>query len=191
MTRRIRSTIVFTAIFIFSLGVVLFRASSNYSNVAAHYTFTKSDTGIPGLATWYEAHLVNHGVFPVRIQVCDFVDDTSSRGTMLAYSVQRFDQKKGSWQTIADASDVRSCHPYPLGWIEAQLKMIWLLPHHELSTGEEITGARGFRKGDLARFLVYSAYHEPKRNGSIAFASPAFTIDEEIGDDPSKFRVKH
>jgi hypothetical protein len=188
---RLHTTIALVAVFLLGLIVVFFRASTDYSGVAAHFTFAKGDTGIPGLFTWYEAHLVNHGVFPVRIQVCDFVDDTSSRGSMPAYSVQRFDKQAGSWQTIADASDVRSCRPYPLGWIETRVRTIWLLPHHELSTGEEITAARGFHKGDSARFVVYSAYHDPSRNVSSAFATTPFTIDEEITDDPSKFLVKH
>jgi hypothetical protein len=130
-------------------------------------------------------------MFPVRIQVCNFVDDTNYRGSMPAYSVQRFNKQTGSWETVADASDVRYCRPYPLGWVETRVRTMWLLPHQELSTGEEITAARGFHKGDSARFVVYSAYHDSDRNVFNAFATPAFTIDEEIADDPSKYRVKH
>ena len=188
---RLPTTIVLATVSLFGLACVFVRASTDYSKIAAHYTFVKDETGIPGLFTWYEAHLVNHGMLPVRIQVCNFVDDTNSRGSMPAYSVQRFDRQTGSWQTVADASDVRFCRPYPLGWVETQVRTIWLLPHHELSTGEEITAARGFHKGDLARFVVYSAYHDSKQNMSSAFATPAFTIDEEIADASSKFRVKH
>lgn len=186
-----RTAIAVAAVFLVGVSVIFFRGSTDYSRVSAHFTLTRDDTGIPGLSTWYEAHLVNRGRFPVRIQICDFVDDTGSRGSMPAYSVQRFDKQTRGWQTVADASDVRSCHPYPLGWIRARMRTIWLLSNQELSTGGEITAARGFHKGDTARFVVYSGYRDSNRNVSRAFATSAFTIDEEIADAPSKFRIKH
>jgi hypothetical protein len=171
--------------------IIIARAGTDYSRLEARYTSSKSETGIPGLWTWYEAHLVNGGRLPVRIQTCNFIDDTGSKGRVPAYSVQRFDPQTQRWTTVAGASDVRSCRPYPLGWIKTELKMSWLWPNHKISTGEEITAARGFHKGESARFVIYSGFHSSGKGASTAFATSAFTIDEEIEDDPSKFRVKH
>ena len=173
-----------------SLGI-LWRASGDLSKLGAFYRSKKSDTGIPGLSTWYEAILVNHGKMPVRVQVCDFLDDSGAPGTMIAYSVEQFDSVNGQWRLATDASEAQACHPYPLGWVRTRLKTIWLWPGRELSTGEEITAARGFHRGDSARFVLYPAFRNSSEPRGHGFATPPFTIDEEILGNPDGYRVKH
>ena len=182
------SSIAFVALC--SLGII-WRASGDTSRLGALYRSEKGDTGIPGLSTWYEALLVNHGKMPVRVQVCDFIDDSGARGAMVAYAIEQFDPASGKWNMVTDLSNAKVCHPYPLGWVSTQLKPIWLWPGHELSTGEEITAARGFHRGDSLRFVVYADFHNSAGPRPQGFATSSFTIDEEILGSPDGYRVKH
>jgi hypothetical protein len=38
--------------------------------------------------------IVNHGALSVRIQVCEFLDDTSTRGIAAAFAVQKWDTQQ-------------------------------------------------------------------------------------------------
>jgi hypothetical protein len=166
-------------------------ASQDFSALHAEYTVETADIGIPGITKMYDARLVNNGRAPVRIEICAFVDDAGGRGDAPAFSVQKYDEKGATWETIVDASNARACHPYPLGWVMAQLKTRWLWPGQSVSMGEEATAARGFHKGESARFLLFTSFKRTREQTTRGIPTPAFLIDEEAGGGAVGLRVRH
>jgi hypothetical protein len=175
----------------FLLCILLFDSSADPSNLRAEYTVGKADIGVPGITKMYEARLVNVSRRAVRIEVCAFVDDASAPGEAVAFAVQRYDSKNSAWITIVDASDARACRPYPLGWITAELKRKWLWPNKWVSMGEEATAARGFHKGDSARFVLFTSFKRSNQKPPQAIPTPAFVIDEEAGAGAEGLRIRH
>ena len=175
---------------LFSLALA-YKFSHDFSNLHAEYSVEGADIGIPGITKMYDARLVNAGKTPVHIQICAFQDDVGSRGEAAAFSVQRYDPKIATWVTIVDASDARACHPYPLGWVTAQLKSRWLWPGQSVSMGEEATAARGFKKGESARFLLFTSFGQSDKNPRQQISTAAFVIDEEAGSGAEGLRVRH
>src|SRR5258708_13799007 len=151
-----------TSLIIFIAFVFVAKTSQNFSVLHAEYTVETADIGIPGITKMYDARLVNNGRAPVRIEICAFVDDAGGRGDSPAFSVQKYDEKGATWETIVDASNTRACHPYPLGWVTAQLKTRWLWPGQSVSMGEDATAARAFHKGESARFLPFPSFNRPR-----------------------------
>jgi len=137
----------------------------------------KADIGIPGISRMYSARLSNAGILPVRVTACDFVDDASHSGTMVAYTVQRWDQPSKAWVNVGEWGADSFCKPYPLGIMRATVVERWIWPGKSLSTGEEATGARGLHRGDTARFVIFTG-----RAGQYkeAVPTPGFTIDEQV-----------
>ena len=178
-----------TSLTIFIAFVFVSRASQDFSVLHAEYTVETADIGIPGITKMYDARLINNGRAPVRIEICAFVDDVGGHGDAPAFSVQKYDQKSATWGTIVDASNERACHPYPLGWVTAQLKTRWLWSGQSVSMGEEATAARGFHKGESARFLLFTSFKRTKAAPGIPTA--AFVIDEEAGEGVVGLRVRH
>lgn len=149
---------------------------------------SNADIGISGVTRMYSARVTNDGFLPVRIASCNFVDDTLSRGTMLAYSVQRRNNDKATWDTIAEFGKAEFCKPYPLGIVKASLAKRWLWPGQSLSTSEEATAARGgFAIGDSARFVVFLG---DAGDYSSSVASREFRIDQHPDLNPN-LRVTH
>jgi hypothetical protein len=146
------------------------------------------DIGIPGISKMYEGRITNIGFLPVRVKRCDFLDDTLSAGAMVAYAVQRRDATLGNWETVVEIDKEIFCKPYPLGIVEAKLVDGWLWPGRSLGTGEEATAARGFKRGDIARFIIFT--DAPGDYGS-ALATPQFTIDEEPDQGSVDLRLRH
>jgi hypothetical protein len=167
------------------------KASHNYSVLHAEYTVETADIGIPGITKMYDAQLVNRGSTPVRIEICAFVGDAGGRGEAPAFSVQKLNAKDATWETVVDASDARACHPYPLGWVTARLKPRWLWPGQSVSMGEEATAARGFRRGESARFLLFTSFKHAKDHAPRAIPTQAFVIDEEADGSAAGLRVRH
>ena len=185
--KRVIGISVFAALI---LSTYFLPASPSPSNLRAEYSVDNADIGIPGVSKMYDARLVNTGLRPVRVEVCAFVDDASAPGEGLEFSVQKFDAKNSTWRTIADASDARSCRPYPLGWVTAELKSKWLWPRQGLAMGEEATAARGFQKGESARFVLYTSFRHANQKLPQAIPTVAFVIDEEA-HDAEGLRVRH
>jgi hypothetical protein len=154
----------------------------------ADMVMESADLGIPGISKTYEARLANYGLLPAEIESCDAISDAMAHETMVAYEVDRYDPQSKTWQTVANLSGKIFCQPYPLGIIEAHAATKWLWPGQSLSTGEEATAARGFHKGDLARFVVFARI-DPKREDR--FPTTAVVIDEEMRDDGVAYRVRH
>jgi hypothetical protein len=139
------------------------------------------DIGIPGITKMYEATLTSRGLLPVSITRCDFIDDTGSPGTMVAYAVQRWNESRKQWDTIVEFGKSQFCKPYPLGIVKAELVNRWLWPCQSLSTGEEATAAReGFARGDRARFVIF-VRAAGDYDSSVATAD--FIIDEHQRTD--------
>lgn len=145
--------------------------------------------GIPGVTKTYEAELNNLGFLPTRVTRCEFVDDASSHGTMIAYAVERWDGSLSGWKTVVNLNEASFCKPYPPGIVWARVTTRWLWPGQRLTTGEEATAAREpFGKGDSARFVVYGRAGDPKPE---PVPTAAFQIDETPSTEAGAFRVRH
>lgn len=113
--------------------------------------------GIPGQTKLYHAELSNFSLWPAKLTACNYITDAMEPWTDYPYAVQKWDTSSNSWRTIVEENRESFCQPYPLGKIETQVvsKLLW--PGMTVNVmGGEATGAREpFRKGDLARFVVF------------------------------------
>ena len=148
----------------------------------ADVSMENSDTGIPGITKVYDAHVTNFGIFPRRIERCEFVTDALAPGVSVGYRLQRWEMASRRWQTLLDAAS-EYCHPYPLGMIKARLRSKLLWPGQTLSIGAETTGARDNLKGQRMRFAVVANGRE--------FPTFSFVIDEQIEGTDMNYRVRH
>ncbi len=148
----------------------------------ADVSVANADIGIPGITKLYDAHIINFGIFPRRIERCEFVTDASAPGVSVGYRVQQWDTASRRWHTIMDAAS-EYCRPYPLGIARAKLTSKLLWPGQTLSTGREATGARGNLKGQAMRFAVVANGRE--------FPTASFLIDEQIQGPDVNYRVRH
>jgi hypothetical protein len=175
--------VLFPAVLLVS---VVMRAKNG--ELRADLVVTNADIGIPGISKMYEATLTNRGLLPVRVTRCNFIDDTLSPGTNVAYAVQRWDGGSKRWATVVEWRQSEFCKPYPLGIVEANLTRSWLWPGQKLSTGEEATAARdGFNVGDRGRFVVFTG---TPGDYSSAVLTSEFVIDERPQTDVP-LRVRH
>lgn len=151
------------------------------------------DIGIPGEKKLYRAELTNYGLLPVRLTACDFTTDTLAPGTDYPYAVQRWDPSSSTWQTVMEINEETFCHPVPLGKAETQrtTRLIWPLMSVYVM-GSEATGARApFRKGDLARFVVFKTIVK-EADWETAVPSKPFYIEDDVKRDADdSFRVAH
>lgn len=178
------------------LGIILqdLNHFNRYGHIAplglhADVDVSKGDIGIEGITKLYEARLTNYGPLPARVTACDFISDASAHGTMVAYAVERWDNKLKGWKTLFEDEKSTFCRPYPLGIAQAHLftKLLW--PGQSILTSWEATAARGdFQLGDSARFSIFSAEAGDWRT---TYPTAAFRIDElpHIADGPA--RVRH
>lgn len=149
--------------------------------------------GIPGQIRMYRARLSNYTLLPVNLPACDYVTDAFGRGTEFPYAVQRWDAPSNSWQTIVDMSGEGYCRPAPLSMIETRLVS------RRLSLGEsvdamegEATGAREpFRKGELARFVIFTRMDKTGDWRSAVASAPFYIEDDVVRDENDSFRVRH
>jgi hypothetical protein len=157
------------------------------AGLKAELSMSNADIGIPGISKMYEARIVNRGLWPVRVQRCDFVDDAMTPGKMVAYAVERWDESAKRWTTVVDGSK-GFCKPYPLGIVRAKLTTGLLWPGQSLATGEEATAARdGFNLGDRGRFVVFAG---AAGDSSAALSTGEFVIDQRPTTD-IPLRVRH
>jgi len=175
------------AVLLSIVGVLEFRHRlifGHFLPLALHadYTVAKGDIGIPGITKLYDAHITNFGIFPRRIERCEFVTDASASGVSVGYRLQQWDATSQRWHTVLDISSVY-CRPYPLGMAEARLTSKLLWPGQTLSTGEEATGARDGLKGHDIRFAIVANGHE--------FPTASFVIDEQVQRPDVDYRVTH
>ncbi len=151
--------------------------------------------GIPGQTKMYWARVSNYSLRPVTLPACNYLTDdlTAGWGTEYPYAVQRLDTSSNTWHTVADASGEGFCHPYPLGMVETHLVSKTLGPGASVDVMEgEATGARDpFRRGDLARFVVFTRL-DKSGDWNSAIASVPFPIEDSvIRDETNPLRVKH
>lgn len=145
--------------------------------------------GIPGINKMYEAELTNFGMLPALTRQCDYLSDAMARGTMVAYSVERWDHRSGAWQSVVDMNNAEFCAPAPLSIVEASLTARWLWPGQSVRTEEEATAAREpLRAGDTVRFRVYVRTGDSK---SESVATNGFVIDESRTEDTGPLRLRH
>jgi hypothetical protein len=188
MGRRLKAVamlIGFSAISVFAVVEYRHRtAFGHFVPLALHadVSVANADTGIPGITKLYDAHLTNFGIFPRRVERCEFLTDAFAHGVSVGYRIQQWDKSSVHWKTALDTA-AEYCRPYPLGIAQAQLTSKLLWPGQTLSTGAEATGARGDVKGETMRFIVVA-------NGRD-FPTASFTIDEQVRRPDVGYRVKH
>src|ERR1017187_6850715 len=102
-----------------ALSLVVAIATSGITHrMRAEIIVRKADIGIPGITKTYEATLTNRGLLAARVTRCDFIDDTMSPGTMVAYAIQRWNQGAAQWERVVELGS-EFCKPYPLGIAKA------------------------------------------------------------------------
>lgn len=175
------------AILVSVIGVVEVRHRVKFGHFApltlhADVSVANVDIGIPGITKLYDAHVTNFGIFPRRIERCEFVTDAFAPGVSIGYRLQQWDLASRRWQSAMEPTS-EYCRPYPLGIMKARLisKLLW--PGQTLSTGEEATGARGNLRGQTMRFAVIANGRE--------FPTSSFVIDEQIEGSDANYRVRH
>lgn len=132
----------------------------------------KADYGIPGISKTYEARLTNFGIAPVKITVCDFIGDDMSHGRLIASRLEKWDPAAKQWRSVFMTGDTFSCHPSPLGMMEANVVSKELWPGQSVSAGEGAYAVfDGIAIGDKVRFVMLPG------NGR-AISTGAFSIDE-------------
>lgn len=152
-----------------------------------------SDIGIPGQTKMYHAELSNFTLWPAKLTACNYVTDAFDHGTDYPYAVQRWDARSNNWQTVVEEDVESFCQPYPLGKIQTQVVSKTLWPGMSVQVMEgEATGAREpFRKGDLARFVVFRRI-DKQADWQRAIPSVAFTIEDDVErNEGGTFRVAH
>jgi hypothetical protein len=145
----------------------------------------RADYGIDGITKVYEAKLTNYGIGSAWITACDFIDDASSRGTLVGSQVEKWDPRTRKWEGIFKVDKSAFCRPYPLGMVETHVITKRLWPSQSISAGEEATAARNaFAIGDKARFLVFAG-------DNLSFPTAPFSIDEHPTTPDVPYRVRH
>jgi hypothetical protein len=180
------------------IGYLEFSHHYNYGHLftyGLHVDVLSEDfnIGIPGQKKLYRAELTNYGILPVRLAACDFTTDTLAPGTDYPYAVQRLDPSSGTWQTVMETNAETFCHPVPLGKAETQrtTRLIWPLMA-VFVMGSEATGARvPFRKGDLARFVVFKTISTEADWETAVHSKPFYIEDDVKRDADDSFRVAH
>lgn len=186
LMRRVLTTLGAVAL----TGIAIVFAASEYdkgSSLRVSIVSESVDIGIPGISKMYHARLVNVGRLPIRVSRCDYIDDTMSKGTQLAYAVERWDVERKTWVRIAVDSEDSFCKPYPLGIIKGNLRSGWLWPGSQLQTSPEATGAR-FKRGDSVRLVVF--WGKPGDFERSVVTQP-FEIDEQLQDTATPYRISH
>src|SRR5690349_17999628 len=141
----------------------------------------------------YYAQLSNYSLWPVTLPACHYLTDAFEKGMEFPHAVQRWERSSKSWKTIVDMSGDGFCQPAPLSTIEDHLvnRRIWPFSRVEVMDGEA-TGAREpFRKGDLARFVVFRKLNKSGDWQSAVPSVPFQIVDDVLRDENSSFRVKH
>ena len=178
--------VLLAAVLLSVIGLVEFHHRLTFGHFVpltlhADYSVAKVDIGIPGISKLYSAHITNFGVFPRRVERCEFVTDAFASGVGIGYRLQRREGASRRWDTVLDAAS-EYCRPYPLGLIKAQLSSKLLWPGQTLSAGGEATGARDGFKGKTIRFVVVANGRE--------FPTASFVIDEQVQRPDVSYRVR-
>jgi len=146
---------------------------------------------IPGQTKLYWAELSNYSFTTVRLPGCRIPTDILFPPVEYPYAVQRFNEAAKSWQTVIDETEKGWC-AFPqtdrIGPAET-----YLSPGSSVKVmGSEATGAREpFRKGDLARFVVFRNVGA-RGDWKTAVVSAPFRIEDDVvREENNSFRVKH
>ena len=152
----------------------------------------RTSIGIPGQTTLYWPELSNFGFLPVRFTACDFISDTITPGTEYAYGVQRWNRSTSSWDTVSLPEPEWFCQPAPASRGDTHEKRHYIWPGQTVKVIDfEAVGAREeFRKGDLARFVVFRNAGRPV-DWTAAIPSNGFQIEDDVERSDVDFRIRH
>jgi hypothetical protein len=147
---------------------------------------------IPGQTKMYWAEIFNFSLVPVQLPACRPSGDTLDPPLEYPYAIQRFNETSRAWQTIVDGTDGGFCLP-PVRREMTGVVYTYLLPGSSVKVmSSEATGAREpFRKGDLARFVVFRKV-SPNGEWETAITSVPFRIEDDVlREKDGSFRVQH
>ena len=146
--------------------------------------------GIPGITKLYEATVTNTGLLPAVVERCSYTSDTNTAGTMVAYNIERWNASTGSWSLAFEFAKPSFCTPAPLSMGNTHWGHVLLWPGQSLSTQEEATAARGFKKGDTLRFVIVTEVSGETKH-SYTYPTPPIVVDEQMLDNETPYRVAH
>ncbi len=187
-------------VILFSLSIICIELIHHYNfghfaSYGLHVDSLNEDAniGIPGQTKMYWARVTNFSFLPVKITGCDYITDAMMPGSEIPYAVQRWNASSKTWETIVPISKEGFCTPVPLSTTETKLVSNWLLPTLSMRIMDgEATGARvPFRKGDMARFVIFTRI-ENGIDWQNAIPSVPFHIqDDVIREENDSFRIQH
>jgi len=149
-----------------------------------------ASVGIAGVTKLYEGTLTNYGFLPLRVERCTYMSDTAEPGVMVAFNIEQWEPGKHEWTRAMEFAKPELCSPMVTSMGNTRWVHSWLWPGQMLATGEEATGARGFRKGDTLRFAIVTEVTGKSERRS-SYPTPPFTLDEQSLDELPGYRIKH
>lgn len=148
--------------------------------------------GIPGQTMLYRAEATNFGLWPISVAVCEYTTDALQREAEFAYGVQRWDSVAKRWQVASVPSRESFCQPVPLGRFDTHVRsrFIWPSQTETLMEFEALGAWDDFRKGDVARFVLFRTAGSPL-DWDGAVPSDAVRIQDESVRTLEPFRLRH
>jgi len=119
--------------------------------------------GVEGTGKIYNASLINYGILPVGVTVCDHLDWASRHQTMVSYIVERRTPQVGSWQYVREWDGYGSrlfCRPsFEVTETHRVRRRLW--PGQTYRLGEGVPAQQGgFHVGNEGRFTVFRPVFE-------------------------------
>lgn len=183
----------------FVLGTIVsveFRHWYNYGHLVSyglHVDAVNRDAyiGIPGQTKMYWPEVSNFSLLPVRLPSCEYFSCLMTSSIDYAHALQRYNEQSKRWETIGDPGDLQFCVNPETN--ESREVYTFLLPGSsaEVMGGAAVGAIDGFRKNDLARWVVFREA-SPRANWDTSIASAPFRIEDDVqrGEDGS-FRLRH
>jgi hypothetical protein len=184
--------IVLAAVSLIVFQLRHYRTHGHFVSYGLHVDALNEDysIAIPGQTKLYWAELSNYSLSTVRLPGCRQPTDTMFPPVEYPYAVQRFDVASRTWQTVMDETENGWC-AFPQDEVIGPSET-FLSPGASVRVmGSEATGAREpFRKGDLARFIVFRNVGA-RGDWKTAIASAPFRIEDDVVRDGTSLRVAH
>lgn len=167
--RKTKRLLIFVAlVLVASLGVGVMSYGVHVDIMRA-----TADVGIPGVTSSYAVKLRNYTVFPITFEGVQMPGGYPASGVWYHYQVERWDAKAQTWNTVAEIN------PATMGNNRVVIKRVWPGGTLYPVTWEATAARDAFRKGDQARFVIFSSLKPADAAGQKIMYSPGFQIEEE------------
>lgn len=106
---------------------------------------------------------------------------------MVAFNLEQWHVANNEWVRVMEFAKPELCSPMvtSMGSTKWVRSLLW--PGQTLSTEEEATAARGFRKGDTLRFAIATDV-TGKSDPRPSYRTPPITLDEQSVDAGTDYR---